>query len=276
MKFCRIGQKGQEIPAVLDDTGVPRSLVGIIADIDSLSVQNLKTLLEDVDIASLPLANGERYGPCVAPTSRVICIGLNYSDHAAESGLPIPKEPIVFMKSCLLTGPNDDVAIPPEAKKVDWEAELAVVIARRTYRISEAEVPNSIAGYCIMNDLSERAFQHERGGQWIKGKSLPGFAPLGPWLVTPDEVDPDKLDVWLDVDSERYQDGNTSELIFRIPTIISYLSHFMELQPGDIISTGTPAGVGAGLTPPRYLQPGETVRLGISNLGTQEQRFIQG
>ena len=274
MKFCRIGKAGAEVPAVVDQDGAIRSLADALPDLDATSLPDLRDLRDRVDIAALPVLDEGRFGPCVAPGGRVLCIGLNYADHAKESGLPIPEEPVVFMKACRPTGPNDDIAIPPGAAKVDWEAELAVVIGRACYRITEDQVSEHIAGYCIMNDVSERAYQHERGGQWVKGKSLPGFAPLGPWLVTADEIDPGSLDVWLEVDGERYQDGSTADLIFSVPRIISYLSHFMTLEPGDVISTGTPAGVGAGLSPQVFLRAGQTVRLGISGLGEQSQNFV--
>ncbi|MBN3819837.1 fumarylacetoacetate hydrolase family protein, partial [Paraburkholderia sp. Se-20369] len=215
---------------------------------------------------------------CVGRVGKFVCIGLNYSDHAAESGMEVPKEPVVFGKwTSAIAGPNDDVEIPRGAEKTDWEVELGVVIGRGGRDIAEADAPTHVAGYCVVNDVSERAFQLERGGTWDKGKGCDTFGPLGPWLVTPDEVpDPHALRLWLDVDGRRYQDGTTATMIFRVPFLVSYLSRFMSLQPGDVISTGTPPGVGLGQKPPVYLRAGQVMTLGITGLGEQRQRTVQG
>ena len=230
--------------------------------------------LRALDQASLPVVEGTpRLGPCVGQVGKFICIGLNYSDHAAETGAPIPEEPIVFMKATsAITGPNDDVIIPKGSEKTDWEVELGVVIGREARYITEAEALDHVAGYCVINDLSERDFQIHRGGQWTKGKSADSFGPIGPWLVTRDEVaDPQALQMWLEVDGHRYQNGSTATMIFGVAHVVSYLSRFMSLQPGDIISTGTPPGVGLGQKPEVYLRPGQTIRLGIEGLGEQRQ-----
>ena len=282
MKLLRYGPKGQERPAVLDAEGKIRDLNAHISDVanDALLPESLAKLRE-VDIASLPLVPGNpRIGPCVGRIGKFICIGLNYADHAAESGAPIPKEPIVFMKATsAVCGPYDDVEIPRGAEKTDWEVELGVVIGKPAKYTPENHVMDHVAGYCVINDVSEREYQLERGGgQWDKGKGCDTFGPIGPWLVTKDEVpDPHKLDLWLEVDGKRYQDGNTRTMIFNVPKLVSYLSHFMSLQPGDVISTGTPPGVGLGQKPnPVYLKPGQVMRLGIAGLGEQQQRLVRG
>jgi 2-keto-4-pentenoate hydratase/2-oxohepta-3-ene-1,7-dioic acid hydratase in catechol pathway len=282
VKLLRYGPKGQERPAVLDADRKIRDLNAHISDVanDALLPESLARLRE-IDIASLPLVPGTpRIGPCVGRIGKFICIGLNYADHAAESGAPIPKEPIVFMKATsAVCGPYDDVEIPRGAEKTDWEVELGVVIGKPAKYTPENHVMDHVAGYCVINDVSEREYQLERGGgQWDKGKGCDTFGPIGPWLVTKDEVpDPHKLDLWLEVDGKRYQDGNTRTMIFNVPKLVSYLSHFMSLQPGDVISTGTPPGVGLGQKPnPVYLKPGQVMRLGIAGLGEQQQRLVRG
>jgi 2-keto-4-pentenoate hydratase/2-oxohepta-3-ene-1,7-dioic acid hydratase in catechol pathway len=282
VKLLRYGPKGQERPAVLDAEGKIRDLNAHISDVanDALLPESLARLRE-LDLASLPLVPGNpRIGPCVGRIGKFICIGLNYADHAAESGAPIPKEPIVFMKATsAVCGPNDDVEIPRGSEKTDWEVELGVVIGKPAKYTPENHVMDHVAGYCVINDVSEREYQLERGGgQWDKGKGCDTFGPIGPWLVTKDEIpDPHNLDLWLDVDGKRYQDGNTRTMIFNVPKLVSYLSHFMSLQPGDVISTGTPPGVGLGQKPnPVYLKPGQVMRLGIAGLGEQQQRLVRG
>ncbi|MCQ9618171.1 fumarylacetoacetate hydrolase family protein [Paenalcaligenes niemegkensis] len=279
MKLLRVGEKGQEKPAALDADGKLRDLSSVVSDIagEALTPEGLNKL-RDVDLSTLPeLDAGLRYGACVGNVGKFICIGLNYADHAAESGAEVPKEPIVFGKwTSAIVGPNDDVEIPRDSKKTDWEVELGVVIGKGGRYISEEDAMDHVAGYCVINDISEREFQLERGGSWDKGKGSDTFGPIGPWLVTADEVaDVGNLKLWLEVDGKRYQDGTTANLIFDVPHIVSYLSRFMSLQPGDVISTGTPAGVGLGQTPPVYLQPGNVVRLGIEGLGEQQQTVVQ-
>lgn len=279
MKLCRYGAVGAEKPGLIDATGAIRDLSGVIGDLtaDSLSPDGLKKLAA-IDPATLPLVEGDpRYGLPFTGTRQFIAIGLNYADHAAESNLPIPEEPVMFTKavSCL-TGPNDPVTIPRGSVKTDWEVELGVVIGSRTSYVEEADALSHVAGYCVINDVSERDYQLSRGGTWDKGKGCPTFGPVGPWLVTADEVgDPQNLDMWLDVNGERMQNGNTRTMIFSVAKIVSYLSEFMVLEPGDIITTGTPPGVGMGQKPePRYLKAGDTVRLGIEKLGEQGQSFV--
>jgi 2-keto-4-pentenoate hydratase/2-oxohepta-3-ene-1,7-dioic acid hydratase in catechol pathway len=275
LKFCRIGAPGKEVPAILGKDGELRSLANIVSDIDSTFIATGFQNIADVDLSALPPIEAGRYGSCVAHPGKIVCVGLNYADHARESGLPLPKEPVLFMKACHATGPDDDIVIPAGALKMDWEAELAVVIGKDAYCVPEDAAEEYIAGYCILDDVSERSFQHERGGQWMKGKSSPGFAPLGPWLVTRDEVlDSGNLAIWLEVNGKRYQDGSTRDLVFSIKTIIAYASRFMKFYPGDVISTGTPAGVGAGLKPPVFLGDGDIVTLGIHGLGVQRHRFV--
>ena len=279
MKLLRYGEKGQERPALLDNNGQLRDLSAVVTDIagDSLSPQSIARL-QDIDPSTLPLVEGSpRIGACVGQVGKFICIGLNYADHAAETGAAIPAEPVVFSKwTSAIVGPNDDVEIPRNSRKTDWEVELGVVIGKGGRYISESEALEHVAGYCVINDVSEREFQLELGGTWDKGKGCDTFGPLGPWLVTRDEIaDPHQLDLWLEVDGKRYQNGNTRTMIFQIPKIISYLSQFMSLQPGDVISTGTPPGVGLGIKPePVYLRAGQTMRLGISGLGEQQQRTV--
>ena len=276
MKLVRYGHPGQEKPGVVDEAGRIRDLSGVVADIggDALRPERLDALRRR-DLESVPVVSGQpRLGPCVGGVGKFICVGLNYSDHARESGMTVPTEPIVFMKATsAITGPNDGILIPRGAMKVDWEVELGVVIGRRTKYISEADALSSVAGYCVVNDLSERAFQLEGTGQWVKGKSADSFGPIGPWLVTADEIaDPQNLDLWLEVDGHRYQQGTTRTMVFGVAYLVSYISRFMSLQPGDIIATGTPPGVGLGLKPPVYLRVGQEVRLGVSGLGEQRQR----
>lgn len=280
MKLLRYGALGQERPGILDDNGQIRDLSQHIADLsgDALLPASLDQL-RALDIASLPLVQGQpRLGPCVGSIGKFICIGLNYADHAAETGAAIPPEPVVFSKwTSAVVGPNDEVQIPRDSVKTDWEVELGVIIGQGGRYISEQDAMRHVAGYCVINDVSEREFQIERGGTWDKGKGCDTFGPTGPWLVTADEIaDPHSLNLWLEVDGKRYQDGNTSTMIFRIPHIISYLSRFMSLQPGDVISTGTPPGVGMGQKPqPIYLKAGQTMRLGIEGLGEQRQTTVQ-
>jgi ureidoglycolate lyase len=275
MKLLRYGAPGAEKPGLLGDDGRIRDLSAHLADISGAALSDEALgRLRALDQASLPVVEGTpRLGPCVSQVGKFICIGLNYSDHAAETGAPIPEEPIVFMKATsAITGPNDDVIIPKGSQKTDWEVELGVVIGREARYITEAEALDHVAGYCVINDLSERDFQIHRGGQWTKGKSADSFGPIGPWLVTRDEVaDPQALEMWLEVDGHRYQDGSTATMIFGVAHVVSYLSQFMSLQPGDIISTGTPPGVGLGQKPEVYLRPGQTIRLGIEGLGEQRQ-----
>ena len=279
MKLLRYGDKGQERPALLDNNGQLRDLSAVVTDIagETLSPQSIARL-HDIDPSTLPLVEGSpRIGACVGQVGKFICIGLNYADHAAETGAAIPAEPVVFSKwTSASVGPNDNVEIPRNSRKTDWEVELGVVIGKGGRYISESDALEHVAGYCVINDVSEREFQLELGGTWDKGKGCDTFGPLGPWLVTRDEIaDPHQLDLWLEVDGKRYQNGNTRTMIFQIPKIVSYLSQFMSLQPGDVISTGTPPGVGLGIKPePVYLRAGQTMRLGISGLGEQQQRTV--
>ncbi|MGP2604504.1 fumarylacetoacetate hydrolase family protein [Serratia ureilytica] len=280
MKLLRYGEPGQERPGMLDAQGRLRDLSQHIADVGgaALSPASLAKLCA-LDSAALPLVEGQpRLGACVGGIGKFICIGLNYADHAAETGAAIPEEPVVFNKwTSAVVGPYDRVEIPRGSQKTDWEVELGVVIGLGGRYISEAEAMRHVAGYCVINDVSEREYQIERGGTWDKGKGCDTFGPIGPWLVTADEIaDPHSLNLWLEVDGKRYQDGNTSTMIFRIPQIVSYLSRFMSLQPGDVISTGTPPGVGMGQKPqPVYLRAGQTMRLGIEGLGEQRQQTVQ-
>ena len=279
MKLLRYGEKGQERPALLDNDGQLRDLSAVVADIagQTLSPESIARL-QDIDPSTLPLVEGSpRIGACVGQVGKFICIGLNYADHAAETGAAIPAEPVVFSKwTSAIVGPNDNVEIPRNSRKTDWEVELGVVIGKGGRYISENQAMEHVAGYCVINDVSEREFQLELGGTWDKGKGCDTFGPLGPWLVTRDEIaDPHQLDLWLEVDGHRYQNGNTRTMIFQIPKIISYLSQFMSLQPGDVISTGTPPGVGLGIKPePVYLRAGQQIRLGIAGLGEQNQRTV--
>jgi 2-keto-4-pentenoate hydratase/2-oxohepta-3-ene-1,7-dioic acid hydratase in catechol pathway len=279
MKLLRYGPKGQEKPGLLDSAGKIRDLSATIADVnpEALAPAALDKLRK-LDPASLPLVSGApRLGPCLTQIPKIVCVGLNYTDHAKETGAAIPKEPILFMKATSsLNGPNDDVMLPRGSEKSDWEVELGIVIGSVTRYVNETEALKKIAGYCVVNDVSERAFQIERGGQWTKGKSADTFCPIGPWLVTADEVpDPGKLDLFCEVNGKRMQNGTTANLIFGVAHIVSYISHFMTLMPGDVIPTGTPAGVGLGMKPPVFLKPGDTMRLGISGLGEQQQKVVE-
>ncbi|PVM88377.1 2-hydroxyhepta-2,4-diene-1,7-dioate isomerase [Caulobacter radicis] len=277
MKLARIGPPGHERPAILDAEGRLRDLSAHVADIgqEALSQAELQRLAA-IDVHTLAVIEAPvRYGPPVAEVGKIICIGLNYTDHAAEVGLPVPTEPTVFIKASRPSGANDTVRLPKGAEKGDWEVELAIVIGKGGLYIEEDDALDHVAGYCLFHDVSERSYQMERGGQWTKGKSFPGFAPLGPWLVTTDEIgDPGDLGIWLEVNGERHQDGSTRNLVFGVRRLVSYLSRFFALEPGDVIATGTPAGVGLGLTPPRFLKGGDTVRLGIDGLGVQAQRIL--
>lgn len=278
MKLLRYGAPGRERPGLLDDHHQIRDLSSLIEDLAGSALgPDSMARIRAIDPATLPPVEGNpRFGPCVARVGKFICVGLNYSDHAAESGMTVPPEPIIFMKatSCL-SGPNDDIVIPRGSMKTDWEVELGVVIGARAKYVEEGDALAYVAGYCLVNDVSERTFQLEGSGQWVKGKSADTFGPIGPWLVTPDEI-PDwrGLHMWLDVDGHRYQDGNTKTMVFGVPFLISYLSRFMSLQPGDVIATGTPPGVGHGQKPPVYLRAGNQVRLGIEGLGEQRQRVV--
>jgi 2-keto-4-pentenoate hydratase/2-oxohepta-3-ene-1,7-dioic acid hydratase in catechol pathway len=278
MKLVRYGAHGMERPGMVDAAGHIRSLAGHVPDLDghALAPRSLQRL-RAIDPADLPVVDdGVRIGPCVGNVGKIICIGLNYSDHAAESGMAVPAEPVLFMKATSsISGPFDDVVLPRGATKADWEVELGVVIGRPAKYVEVADARRHIAGFCVINDLSERAFQLDGTGQWVKGKSCDTFAPLGPWLVTTDEVpDPQALDIWLEVDGRRHQDGNTSTMIFGVAELVAYVSRFMSLQPGDVISTGTPPGVGLGYDPPIWLEDGNVMRLGITGLGVQEQRVV--
>ncbi|NIX75938.1 fumarylacetoacetate hydrolase family protein [Microvirga terricola] len=278
MQLLRAGARGQERPALRDGTGALRDLSSIVDDISGpfLSPECIERI-RAVDPSALPeVPPGTRIGACVGSVGKFICIGLNYADHARETGKEPPDEPVVFMKATsAICGPDDDIEIPRGSEKTDWEVELAVVIGTRAKYVSREQALDHVAGYCVANDVSERAFQSERGGQWTKGKSHDTFGPIGPWLVTRDEIpDPQNLDLWLEVDGVRRQTGNTRTMIFDVAFLISYLSRFMTLEPGDVISTGTPPGVGLGLKPPAFLRPGQTITLGIEKLGTQAQRTV--
>lgn len=278
MKLLRYGPAGQEKPGLLDSNGSIRDLSGLIPDVDgaSLNENSLKSI-RDTGPDTLPLVSGNpRLGPCVGKVGKFICIGLNYSDHAAETGAVLPEEPIIFMKATsAITGPNDPVYIPRGSEKTDWEVELGVIIGKDCKYVDEETALDYVAGYCVINDVSERAFQIERSGQWVKGKSADSFGPIGPYLVTRDEVEnPQDLDMWLTVNGESRQDGSTRTMAFTVAQVISHLSQFMSLQPGDIISTGTPPGVGMGMTPPTYLKKGDVIELGITGLGTQKQNVL--
>ena len=277
MKLLRYGPRGAEKPGVLDRDGNIRDLSGIIGDLAGETLTRLDRLAS-VDLEGLPRVDGDpRIGACVGGTGKFLCIGLNYSDHAAESGMAVPSEPVLFMKaSSAICGPNDPILIPRGSTKTDWEVELGVVIGKPAKYVDEADALDHVAGYCAVNDVSERAFQTERQGQWTKGKSCDNFGPTGPWLVTRDEIgDPQNLAMWLTVNGEKVQNGSTATMIYGVAHIVSYLSQFMTLQPGDIISTGTPPGVGLGFKPPRYLKAGDVVELGIEGLGQQRQTCVQ-
>jgi 2-keto-4-pentenoate hydratase/2-oxohepta-3-ene-1,7-dioic acid hydratase in catechol pathway len=278
MKLLRYGPQGQERPGLLDASGAIRDLSGVVPDLSGAALRPATLArLRQIDPNDLPLVSGEpRLGPCVAGVGKFLCIGLNYSDHAAESNMPVPAEPILFMKATsAIIGPNDDVVIPRGSEKTDWEVELGVVIGEPAKYVTEADALSHVAGYCVVNDLSERAFQLERSGQWVKGKSADTFGPIGPWLVTVDEVaDWQNLEMWLEVDGHRYQHGSTKTMVFGVPFLVSYISQFMSLQPGDVITTGTPPGVGLGQKPPVFLRPGNVMRLGIAGLGEQQQHVV--
>ena len=278
MKLLRYGPKGQEKPGIVDAEGLVRDLSGLVYDIagDVLTDQGLAGIAE-ADLSSLPAVEVDRYGPCVGGVGKFVCIGLNYSDHAEESGLEVPPEPVIFAKATsAICGPNDTVEIPRGSKATDWEVELGVVIGKEAKYIDEADALDHVAGYCVINDISERDFQNKRAGQWTKGKSADTFGPIGPWLVTRDEVpDPQNLSMYLDVNGKRRQDGSTNTMVFGVAHLVSYLSQFMSLQPGDIISTGTPPGVGMGIKPePVYLKVGDNMELGIEGLGVQHQNVM--
>jgi 2-keto-4-pentenoate hydratase/2-oxohepta-3-ene-1,7-dioic acid hydratase in catechol pathway len=278
MKLLRFGNRGQEKPGALDSEGHIRDLSGVVEDIAGAALlPDSLERLRQIDLHTLPLVTGSpRLGPCVGSVGKFLCIGLNYSDHAAESGMAVPAEPVLFMKATsAICGPNDDVVIPRGSQKTDWEVELGVVIGKEARYVREEDALSHVAGYCVVNDLSERAFQLEGTGQWVKGKSADTFGPIGPWLVTADEVpDPQSLRLWLDVDGRRYQNGTTSTMVFGVAHLVSYVSRFMSLQPGDIISTGTPPGVGLGQKPPTYLRGGNVLTLGIERLGQQRQLVV--
>jgi len=278
MKLLRVGEVGSEKPAILDSDNNIRDLSNYVGDIDGSTINSagLK-LIEEINLEELPVVSSDvRIGPCIGSVGKYVCIGLNYSDHAEEANMPIPSEPIIFFKapSCI-SGPYDPIVLPKSAEKVDWEVELCVVIGAQAKYVSEHEAMNYVAGFCVANDVSERHFQLERGGQWVKGKSADSFGPIGPWLVTKDEVqDCQNLSLYLEVDGRRYQDGSTGTMIFNVPHIVSYVSHFMSLQPGDIIATGTPPGVGMGQDPQTYLKAGQVVTASVEGLGTQRQLVV--
>jgi ureidoglycolate lyase len=279
MKLLRYGLVGAERPGIVDAGGKVRDVSGIVDDIAGETLTNAGLeKLRGVDTSKLPVVEeGTRIGPCVGRVGKFICVGLNYADHARESGVEPPKEPVLFMKATsAICGPNDNVIIPRNSRKTDWEVELGVVIGREARYVDIGDAMNHVAGYCVVNDVSEREFQIERCGQWVKGKSADTFGPIGPWLVSRDEVaDPQRLSMWLEIDGRRYQNGSTATMIFGVAHLVSYISQFMSLQPGDIISTGTPPGVGLGQKPePVYLRPGQTMRLGIDGLGEQKQRLV--
>ena len=275
MKLLRYGEPGAEKPGLLDAEGGIRDLSAHLTDIGGAALDPVALAeLAKLDPQTLPAVSGSpRIGPCVANVGKFICIGLNYADHAAESGLAVPSEPVVFMKaSSAIVGPDDDVLIPRGSEKTDWEVELGIVIGRKAKYVSEAEALDYVAGYCVAHDVSERAFQNERQGQWTKGKSCDTFGPIGPWMVTKDEIaDPQQLGMWLKVNGETMQNGSTRTMVYQVAYLVSYLSQFMSLMPGDIISTGTPPGVGMGMKPQRYLRAGDVIELGIEGLGTQKQ-----
>lgn len=275
MKLLRVGDAGQEKPAILDNEGVIRDLSGHVDDIDgNFFAEDSVKKVAALDLSTLPeVDKSVRIGPVVSKVGKMICVGLNYADHAAESGMDVPSEPVLFFKATSsIVGPDDTVLLPPTSEKSDWEVELGVVIGKEARYISEADALDHVAGYCVVNDLSERAFQIEKEGQWCKGKGCDTFGPIGPYLVTTDEVaDSNELDIWLEVNGERVQDGNTRTMVYKVPFLVSYISQFMSLQPGDIISTGTPPGVGLGFNPPKYLKEGDVMKLGISGLGIQQQ-----
>lgn len=277
MKLMRVGQPGHEKPAILDAEGKIRDLSAHVKDIggEAISPEGLKKIAA-LDLSTLPVLTEDRIGACVAGTGKFICIGLNFSDHAAETGAAVPPEPVIFMKATsAIVGPNDNVVIPRGSEKTDWEVELGVVIGKTAKYVSEADALDYVAGYCVSHDVSERAFQTERQGQWTKGKSCDTFGPIGPWLVTKDEIaDPQNLGMWLKVNGETMQNGSSKTMVYSVANVVSYLSQFMSLHPGDVISTGTPPGVGLGMKPQRFLKAGDVVELGIEGLGSQKQTFV--
>ncbi len=278
MKLLRWGEPGAERPGMLDAGGVARDLTGLVPDIAGAVLSDTGlAMLRGVDAATLPMVPvGARLGPCVAGTGKFVCIGLNYADHAEESGMKVPPEPIIFMKATsAIVGPNDPIIVPRGSEKTDWEVELAIIIGSPAKYVSEADAMGHVAGYAVANDVSERAFQTERAGQWTKGKSCDNFGQIGPWMVTRDEVaDPQDLAMWLTVNGQKMQNGSTRTMVYGVAHLVSYLSQFMTLHPGDVISTGTPPGVGMGMKPPRYLKPGDVVELGIAGLGAQRQDVV--
>ncbi|SCA54844.1 Ureidoglycolate lyase [Candidatus Terasakiella magnetica] len=277
MKLVRFGEKGDEKPGILDDQHRIRSLEDHIYDIDGNALSDeMLAKLAKIDVNSLPEVGDVRFGPCVGNIGKILCIGLNYSDHAAEAGMDVPSEPVLFTKATsAINGPNDDVLLPRGSEKTDWECELAFVIGKEAKYVSEEDALDYVAGYCILNDVSERAYQLENTGQWVKGKSCDTFAPIGPWLVTKDEIaDPQNLSMWLEVNGKRFQEGTTETMVFGVKHLVSYLSRFMSLQPGDVISTGTPPGVGMGQNPQVYLKAGDEMSLGIQGLGVQTQKVV--
>ncbi|MBX2832919.1 MAG: fumarylacetoacetate hydrolase family protein [Rhodospirillales bacterium] len=280
MKLLRYGPMGKEKPGLLDADGAIRDLSGVIDDLDPETISAATfDKIAAINPETLPVVSGDpRIGTCAGRPGKFICIGLNYSDHAAEAGMDLPPEPIVFFKApSAVCGPNDNVEIPRGATKTDWEVELGVVIGRHAKYVDEADALDYVAGYCLTNDVSERAFQLEHSGQWVKGKSADTFGPTGPWLVTRDEItDPQNLSMWLDVNGSRFQDGSTKTMVYGVAFVVSYLSRFMSLHPGDIISTGTPPGVGMGQSPQVFLKPGDVMELGIEGLGRQRQKVVQG
>jgi 2,4-diketo-3-deoxy-L-fuconate hydrolase len=277
MKLIRFGEPGREKPGAIDDWGVWRDLSSEIEDWAGPALAAAaQARVRDLNIAQFPSVDpSTRLGPCVGGTRKIVCIGLNYADHAAETGAKVPDEPVIFLKASEPTGPNDDVPLPRGSVKSDWEVELGVVIGKRAAYVSEAEALEYVAGYCVANDLSEREWQLEGSGTWDKGKGCDGFGPIGPWLVTKDKVpDPHALSLWLSVNGERVQDSSTDQMVHRVPKLVSYVSRFMSLSPGDVISTGTPPGVGLGMKPQRFLKVGDVMELGIEGLGTQRQRIV--
>ena len=278
MKLIRWGAVGEEKPGLIDKDGIPRDLSGVIGDItpDLLSPEGLERLAQTASAGLPKVPHAARLGVPLTGISKIVCVGLNYADHAAEAGMKIPKEPILFLKALsALTGPNDDIMVPRGSVKTDWEVELGVVIGTRASYVGEQEALAHVAGYCVINDVSEREYQTERGGQWDKGKGCDSFAPVGPWLATRDEVaDPQELKLWTEVNGARRQDGSTRTMIFDVRTLVSYVSHFMTLLPGDIIATGTPPGVGMGMKPPQYLKPGDKLRLSVQGLGEQSNLLV--
>ena len=278
MKLLRWGDAGAERPGMLDGAGIARDLTGLVPDIAGAVLSDLGlAMLRGLDASALPaVPAGARIGPCVGGTGKFICIGLNYADHAAESGLQVPPEPIIFMKATsAIVGPDDPIIVPRGSEKTDWEVELAIIIGTKAKHVSEADALHHVAGFAVANDVSERAFQKERSGQWTKGKSCDNFGQLGPWLVTRDEVaDPQALSMWLSVNGARMQDGSTKTMVYGVAFLVSYLSQFFTLHPGDVISTGTPPGVGEGKKPPKFLRAGDVVELGIEGLGQQRQDVV--